>query len=360
VIAYTYYQDQKEQVKAQDTQRLKEYSKELISNLSEYKNSFSNSIIYPRSKIYNSAIYDIDKKLIFSTCKAKDLNLDSTIYYKDDHVYFVDSMMPYYLGGAYVVIEAQATDLLERIEKKVIIMTLFIISIIIVTSIFLVRIVLKPIRDSLGLLDRFIKDTTHELNTPVSTILTNIELIESANHIEPTLKKKIDRIKIASMTISNLYEDLVFLVLKHSVSSQEESVDINRLVKERVEYFDLFFKSKNIDIYIEEIDQSTIEIDRKKITKVIDNLISNSIKYSKKNKRVDIKIDTNSFAIKDQGKGMSEDQLKKVFDRYSRFDKTQGGFGIGYNIIYSILTEYDIDINIDSKIDEGTCVTLNW
>jgi len=57
---------------------------------------------------------------------------------------------------------------------------------------------------------------------------------------------------------------------------------------------------------------------------------------------------------------MSEDELSKIFDRYTRFDDTRGGFGIGYNIIYSVIKEYNIDIKIDSKKGEGTCVILTF
>ena len=99
---------------------------------------------------------------------------------------------------------------------------------------FLVKLVLKPIRDNLHLLDNFIKDTTHELNTPITTILANIETLDAQNCNEKTMRK-LQRIKVASATISNLYKDLVYLLLNHKISSQNEELKIGRAsCRERV------------------------------------------------------------------------------------------------------------------------------
>ena len=126
-------------------------------------------------------------------------------------------------------------SVLNKISINIIILTLFIILIILITSMFLVKLILKPIRDNLNLMDRFIKDTTHELNTPISTILTNIELIENST-LDTKVKKKFNRIKTASLTISNIYEDLAFLILNHTVSSQNVNLNLNEIIKQRVEY----------------------------------------------------------------------------------------------------------------------------
>ena len=249
-------------------------------------------------------------------------------------------------------------SVLNKISINIIILTLFIILIILITSMFLVKLILKPIRDNLNLMDRFIKDTTHELNTPISTILTNIELIENST-LDTKVKKKFNRIKTASLTISNIYEDLAFLILNHTVSSQNVNLNLNEIIKQRVEYFDILFTTKNVTVEIKEEEIFFLTIDNKKIIRVIDNLISNAIKYTNKSTNIQIKIDKNSFQICDQGDGMSKEQISKIFERYSRFDNTQGGFGIGYNIIYTIVKEYNLNIKIDSKLSEGTCVTLS-
>lgn len=356
-LSYSYYNYQQQELQTADKIVMKKQAKDIYSKLENIHKSMLSSAEYPKE--FKSAIYDIDKNLIYSTLKNQNIDLDKEIYIKDGYRYFVYEMSPYYMGSAYIVIEQKPKSMMDNIDSNMIILALVIIMIIIVTALFLVKLILKPLRDSVELLDRFIKDTTHELNTPVSTILTNIELLQNSI-LDKKMVKKVDRIQTASLTISNIYDDLVFLVLNHKVSSINEKVDINRLIKDRVEYFNILFKSKRLSVKIDEKDILTREIDRKKITRLVDNLISNSIKYTNIETHIDISIDKIGFSIQDRGDGMTKDEIEKIFDRYSRFNNTQGGFGIGYNIIYTIAKEYDIDIKIDSVIDEGTCVSLKF
>jgi len=359
IVSYTYYSDQKNILIEQEKSLMIEDAKVIFKKLEVLHNSNQQMLKYPRSKEFNSAIFDIDKNILFSTLENSKIDFKSKFYQYDRYHYLIYDISPYYLGAAYVVIERKNKPIFKRIGFSVIIVTSILIFIILITSLFLVKLILKPLRDNIALLDKFIKDTTHELNTPISTILSNIELLESSDFDLKTTKK-INRVKTASLTLSNLYDDLVFLVLNHKVSSQDETINLNKLVEQRVEYFEILFSSKDLSVNIEQKEMCDIVCDKKKITKVIDNLISNSIKYTKKSKSIDIICDKNSFLIKDQGRGMSEDELSKIFDRYTRFDDTQGGFGIGYNIIYSVIKEYNIDIKIDSKKGEGTCVILTF
>lgn len=359
VLAYGYYTHEKEKLQTEEKNLLLNYAKEVYFKLEEIHNNLLDESPYPKSSNYNSAIYDIDKNLLYSTLLNKNIDFSKNFYYKGDYSYFIHDMSPYYMGAAYIVIEIKDHFILKNVGKNVIALTFFIILIIIITSLFLVKLILKPIRDNLKLLDRFIKDTTHELNTPISTILTNVELLNSKN-IDEKLVNKINRIKTAAMTISNIYDDLVFVILNNKLSSENVNVNINEIIKQRVEYFNTLFKSKNISVFIKEIENSNLFIDKNKIIRLIDNLISNAIKYTNRSTHIKINIDKNSFQITDEGKGMTKEEISKIFQRYTRFDDTQGGFGLGYNIIYSIAKEYNLKIKINSKINEGTCVKISW
>ncbi len=71
---------------------------------------------------------------------------------------------------------------------------------------FLGRLFISPMRESIEMMNNFIQDTTHELNTPISTILTNLELIETIHNC--SAKREMQRIEIASKTLSRIYDDL--------------------------------------------------------------------------------------------------------------------------------------------------------
>ena len=93
---------------------------------------------------------------------------------------------------------------------------------------------------------------------------------------------------------------------------------------------------------------------------MIDNLISNAIKYNKRSGIVGIKLKQNELVIWDAGIGIKEDKIPFIFDRYSRFNNSEGGFGIGLSIVKTILDEYHISIEVESKEGEGTRMVLTW
>lgn len=334
-------------------------AQEFYSLLQDYHESMSQEIEYPKFDDYNSAIFDIDKNIIFSTIKNKNIDLNKIYYQKNPNSYFIYEMKPYYMGAAFIVIEQETKFSFKELSYKIVSFSIIVILLIVLTSLFLVKLILKPLRQNAALLNRFIKDTTHELNTPISTILTNIELLEK-KEFEPSVEKKLKRVKMASLTISNLYEDLVFLLLNHKISSQNQLQNINEIIENRIEYFNLLFSAKKLKVDYIQNDKLEIVIDKKKIIRVIDNIISNAIKYTNENTTITVEVNKNSISFIDQGIGMSEAEIKDIFKRYTRFNNIQNGFGLGYNIVYSIAKEYNIDIKIDSKIDEGTCVKLNF
>ena len=103
-----------------------------------------------------------------------------------------------------------------------------------------------------------------------------------------------------------------------------------------------------------------LNIDNKKLSKLIDNILSNAIKYNKIDGSIHIDLDGNKLTIKDTGKGIKEEHIDAMLERYTRFDKVVGGFGIGLNIVKMICNEYGLSINIKSKLDEWTEVSIVW
>jgi two-component system OmpR family sensor kinase len=228
-FAYTYYQFELHQYEAEVVKDLESQNSILYDDLkSLHSNISTQNIQYPRYENIQSAIYDVDRNLIFSTFENNlKIDFDKRINTIDGFTYIIVEKNPYYLGAAYYVTGKQTMINTNEILRKIIVPTIVILIIILLTSVFLVKLILKPIRDSLSLLDRFIKDTTHELNTPIATILGNIELLEN-KQIDTSIQKKINRIKSASLTISNLYEDLVYLKLNHNTKADNQAK--NRLL----------------------------------------------------------------------------------------------------------------------------------
>lgn len=353
----TYYFYKQDELMHAEKEILKEYSSALEDKLLFVHENSDERYEYPRFENFKSAIYDIDKKLIFSTLDTKIDNLDKDFFFKGSNSYYISSLKPHYLGAAYSVVEKKRKPI--DILNDLIITALIIITITIITSFFLVKLVLKPLRDNLRLLDNFIKETTHELNTPITTILANIETLDS-NSCDEKSMRKLQRIKTASTTISNLYQDLVYLLLNHQVSSQNEELNVSEILNQRVHYFSQAANVKKLNLHVAIEEGVYLNADRQKMERLIDNILSNAIKYTNKSTTIKVVLTQHALSVSDEGKGMSQDEISTIFQRYRRFDKTQGGFGIGYSIIKSIIDEYNIKINIESEPGKGTKVTLTW
>ena len=358
--SFIYYKFQKDLMLQEKRQILQEYSNEFIFSLKDLHVNFDKYKFYPRDDKYNSAIFDSDKKLIFSTLKSKDVKFDKIAYISNDMIHFIEEPESYYLGTKYIVIEVHDDNKwLVKVESEIITYSLIAFIFMIIIGYFISKLFLKPMRDALHLLDRFIKDTTHELNTPISAIITNIEMIDK-DKLDDKLSRKINRIDIGAKTISNIYEDLTFLTLNNKIISQNETLNLSNIIKQRVEYFKSLANIKKISFLLDIDEEIYLNCDVKKISKLIDNLISNAIKYNKISGSIRIVLKNKSLSIEDTGKGMSEENLTNLFKRYSRFDSSVGGFGIGLNIVSLIAKEYNLKIDVKSKLDIGTKIEVIW
>ena len=360
VVSYLYYQFQKDLMLQEKRQVLQNYSNDLIFRLKDLHVNIDKNNIYPRDERFNSAIFDSNKKKIFSTLKSNDVSLDDIIYLSHNQIHFIKEPESYYLGSKYIIVEVIDDGIwFEVIRYKIGISFLLAFTFMMVLGYFILKQVLKPMRDALHLLDRFIKDTTHELNTPVTAIITNIEMIDKSS-LDARLLKKINRIEIGAKTISNIYEDLTFVTLNNQIISKNEDINLSNLLKQRVDYFNSLATIKRVNFYLNIKDDVFIVCDIKKITKLIDNILSNAIKYNKIAGFIKVKLNYNILSIEDSGKGIEKENLKNLFERYSRFDKSVGGFGIGLNIVSLIAKEYNLKIDIKSQINVGTTVEITW
>jgi two-component system OmpR family sensor kinase len=316
--------------------------------------------IYPRNNDFKSAIYDSIYKKIFSLLDSGKVDLNENIYLQNGEIYYIKELESYYLGAKYVVIEIKDNGIWKtKIYKNLATYGAILLFFLLLMGYFLMNLLLKPMRDAIDLLDRFIKDTTHELNTPVSTILSNIEL--SAGKVaDERLQKRLNRIKISARTISNLYQDLVFLTLSQRVKSIKQRVNLKELLNERCEYFALFMESKKIVLVFDAKQDVFLDIDKNKLTKLIDNLFSNAIKYNKMKGFIHISLQQNYFEVKNSGRGIEKEKLEQVFKRYERADKSVGGFGIGLSIVTKIAQEEGLHVSMDSVFNQYTTLKVSW
>ncbi len=355
-----YFSNEKHNLIDSQNSLLKAQSRVLVSELRELHKSKEYELSYPVHKDFSSAIYDIDGNYIFGDFHPESAFLDKEFYQKENMLFCVQKVSPYYLGSAYIVTK-KVVDSEPINSMKVRLIMAFMVATLFITliSYWLGKLFLSPMRNSITLLDDFIKDTTHELNTPVSTILTNAELLKS---FYPQIQdsKELLRIESASKRLSRIYDDLAYIRLNHQRNRNIARVNVSDFLKDRIDYFKPILDAKGINFTHKISENIFLEIDKEDITRIVDNLLGNAIKYTMTSGDIELTLNEDYLRIEDNGIGIDEDSKKEVLERFVRANKSEGGFGLGLSIVVDIVKYYNFDIELESELNKGTKVSVLW
>ena len=240
----------------------------------------------------------------------------------------------------YVAIKTEALEgKLAALKLKI----LAVSALILLIAYFIIRLSLRPLYEKIEFLDGFIRDTTHEIKTPLIVILMSIELFDT------DAKKYLSNIKAGANTINALFEDLTALSLNKSGSGRE--VNLGELLQSRIEYFGVSAEQKHINLRAD-LRPVAFCADEFKLRKIIDNLLGNAIKYCDELGCVEVSLRERSLRIKNSGAGIAQQNLPHIFELYTRFDERNGGFGIGLFIVKKYCDELGLKISCRSEPGE--------
>jgi two-component system OmpR family sensor kinase len=314
-------------------------------------------LYYPKAGTVHSAIFDIERQYIFGNFSTPPRLSDPI---PEGWLRLTVPMESYYLGSAYLMVSKPIdTAPMSVLLRNILLFMLLGGIVFAVMGYFLGRLFIAPMRESVEAKNRFIEDTTHELNTPISTILTNIEMIEALGKATDA-REELSRITIASRTLSRIYDDLTYLSLSHPYHRRIESLDMSALVHERIEYFSVMAEAKSLVIHPAIAHEVVVHIDANDAMRLIDNLLSNAIKYNRTGGTITITLDTERLSVADTGMGIVPEKIATLHERFRRANESEGGFGIGLNIVHQVVQHYGYVMHIDSREHHGTEVTILW
>lgn len=216
----------------------------------------------------------------------------------------------------------------------------------------------------------FFINASHELKTPLTSILGYSELLINMNSKNKKSDKKTDFIKRINSEALRMKELVLnMLTLSKMESNWQETID------EKIDIKDIIFnvfesnrinaEKKNIIMEIK-IESAIIMANKEKITEVINNLVDNAIKYTDDGGNIKIALKNNGdkaiFTVKDDGCGIENKYLNRIFERFFRvknekYLKVQGT-GLGLTIVKNICAHYNADIYIESEKDKGTEISV--
>lgn len=217
------------------------------------------------------------------------------------------------------------------------------------------KLFMKPVRQRVVQIERFINDVTHELNTPITALsMATDQALKQGSYTQKTLKN----ISISTKQLYDIYSSLAYLNFsdKREVG---EALDIREVLQKSISYYEPLCESKRIGIK-SELQRHVISIPETQLQLLFGNLIGNAIKYSPAGSTITLQLKKGQFSIRDKGIGIDIKTQKEIFVKFKRGTKYAGGFGVGLSIVKSICDEYDIKIELSSVLDEGTEFRLKF
>ncbi len=217
----------------------------------------------------------------------------------------------------------------------------------------------------------FLGNVSHELKTPVFNIQGYILTLLDGGIEDPEInmlylnrtEKSIDR-------MISIIEDLEAISKLESgeLAVQAESFNLFQLIEDIYDLQEIRAHEKNIELKLIKNGEKQLMVrgDKQKLFQVFSNLVVNSINYGKKDGKTTISFyDMDKrylIEVKDNGIGIKENDLPRIFERFYRADKSrsreQGGTGLGLAIVKHIIEAHDQTINVNSRFGEGTSFTL--
>jgi len=227
---------------------------------------------------------------------------------------------------------------------------------IITAGLMISKLAVDPLQEYIDNLQNLSMETLHELNLPLSTIKSNLGMIKKAMINEKDLKRA-SRIDVACEMLQERYNELDYMIKSQTLTKIKENFELKELIEKRIEFVSQIYPHFEFNL---DLDTAQIINDKVGLSKVIDNLIDNAVKYSKNSTIIDIKLKNNQLNIQDYGIGMDEVELIKIFDNYYQGNKNMQGFGIGLSMVKRFCDNNSILLNINSTPNIGTSVLLKF
>jgi len=204
----------------------------------------------------------------------------------------------------------------------------------------------------------FIKNSVHEINTPLSIIQTNIDLLK----MNTPNNKYITHIESGSKIIQYIYDDLSYLIKKDRVVYEKEYLDFTDILTHRLEFFDEIATSNSLHFISNIQNDIYIKFNKTELQRIVDNNLSNAIKYSYANSPIYVRLDYLNdneveFSVATNSKKI--EYQDKIFNDFYRENNARGGFGLGLKIVKDICDKSHVVIKLESN-DKETKFTYRF
>ena len=348
IPAFFYISVEKKSYLQMQKQQLAHYGYSVEKTIYDFSRTNEHIFNFPRSLLYDSYLYDAKGKLLFST-NAKEYTFKEFNKQLENIISKKIILNKNRLHAKYLVVMKHISY--QEIYTKATIAALFLGTVIFFLTLFFIQISFRPLERVNRYLNTFFNDAMHELKTPLGVMQLNLEFLRQESPSKP-----LRRLFSSMQNMILIYDDIEYHLKYERVEYRSEDIDVSHFLLERVELFEDLAKAKNI-IFTKKIATNLhFTMNRIELQRIIDNTLSNAVKYSQKNTHVVISLDKKNenlhMSVQDEGIGIED--TKQIFERYHREDTIQGGFGIGLSIVKHICDKYGIIIDVVSSRNKGS------
>lgn len=235
-----------------------------------------------------------------------------------------------------------------------------------IIDLLMVSKVLKPVAIAWEQQKQFIADASHELKTPITVLLANMDILE--DNKDSTIKEQmkwINSTKQEAIQMKNLIEEMLFLAKTdaHKIKPVTTQINISDILISQILSLEVIAFEKNVQIIYDEVEEDVfIKANEKQIVNLIIILLENAIKYCYENTNINVtlkkEVDKIKMEINNMGPIIPKEDLSNIFERFYRVEKSRnkehGGYGLGLSIAKKIAQENNLKIMADSNKQKGT------
>lgn len=211
---------------------------------------------------------------------------------------------------------------------------------------------------------RFISNASHELKTPLAAIKVQTEVAKLSFDDKKELLKSLNNIDLGVDRATRVIEQLLALSRLDSLNGLENIVEIDWIETIYLSIKELEFKAKDKDIEIDFIykeNPKAIKGEPFILSLLFINLLDNAIKYNKNGAKIEINLQRNQLFIEDNGKGIKDEVLKNIGERFVRDSaQKQVGSGLGFSIVTQIAKIHNLKLNFENTLPNGFKTTISW
>jgi len=260
--------------------------------------------------------------------------------------------MPFSWDGGYILVTKDKIHYHEKIlQMKIYIISIqmMLLALFALLSYILSMRALQPMQEAITKLDNFSKDLIHDLNTPITSILLNMKLLDSKDEFKDN--KSLLRIKRSVEDIGALHNNLTLLLEEEMMIIQEEN--IFEIINEVISTHKKMYKEIHFELNEKEF---IAKINRDAFKQVIINIISNASKYNKEQGSVKVYTKNRVLYIEDSGIGIQNPE--NIFER--SYKEHMSGHGIGLDIVKRLCDAMEMEILVASTLGVGTTISLEF